>query len=62
MLKVFRQLFLGKRIYVALALIGLVFFLSYWFWILYPIALFLVAMLLVLFVVDFLLIFGKMEY
>jgi uncharacterized protein (DUF58 family) len=61
MLKVFRQLFLGKRIYVALALIGLVFFLSYWFWILYPIALFLVAMLLVLFVVDFLLIFGKRE-
>ena len=61
MLKVFRQLFLGKRIYVALALIGLVFFLSYWFWMLNPIALFLVAMLLVLFVVDFLLIFGKRE-
>ncbi|WP_111671947.1 DUF58 domain-containing protein [Algoriphagus litoralis] len=61
MFKVIRQLYLGKRSYAALAVIALVFFLSYWFWVLYPIALFLVAMLVVLFVVDFLLIFGKKE-
>lgn len=59
MFKVIRQLYLGKRGYAALAVIAFVFFLSYWFWVLYPIALFLVAMLVVLFVVDFLLIFGK---
>ncbi|MDR7129336.1 uncharacterized protein (DUF58 family) [Algoriphagus sp. 4150] len=52
---------MGKRLYTGLALIAVVFFLSYWFWVLYPIALFLAAMLLVLFVVDFLLIFGKRE-
>ncbi len=61
MITLFKQLFLGKRLYVALAILALVFFLSYWFWVLYPIALFFVAMLLVLFVVDFLLVFGKKE-
>lgn len=61
MITVVRQLFLGKRGYAALVFIALVFFLSYWFWMLYPIALFLGAMLLVLFVIDFLLIFGKKQ-
>lgn len=57
----FRQLFLGKRLYVALAIIAVVFFLSHWFYMLYPLALFFVTMLVVLFTVDFLLIFGKKE-
>ncbi len=51
-------MFLGKRSYTALAIIALVFFLSYWFWVLYPIALFMIAMLGVLFAVDFLMVFG----
>ncbi|EAZ80422.2 hypothetical protein ALPR1_05850 [Algoriphagus machipongonensis] len=50
---------MGKRLYLGLVAIGILFFLSYWFWVLYPIALFFMSMLLVLFAVDFLLIFGK---
>lgn len=57
----FKQLFLGKRIYFGLAIIALIFLLSYWFWVLYAIALFFASMLLVLFAVDFLLIFGKKD-
>jgi uncharacterized protein (DUF58 family) len=55
----FQQLFLGKRVYLGLTLIALVFFLSYWFWMLYPIALFLGCMLAALFLVDFSMVFGK---
>lgn len=61
MIALFRKLFLGKRLYVGLAILALLFFLSYWFWILYPITLFLASMLVVLFAVDFLMIFGKKE-
>ncbi|WP_232424920.1 DUF58 domain-containing protein [Algoriphagus resistens] len=42
-----------------MAIIALVFFLSYWFWVLYPFALFFAFMLLALFAVDFLLVFRK---
>tara|TARA_R110002072_G_scaffold302685_1_gene487368 strand:+ start:70984 stop:72318 length:1335 start_codon:yes stop_codon:yes gene_type:complete len=55
----FKQLFLGKRLYAGLAILALIFFLSYWFWVLYPIALFFASMLLVLFAIDFLLVYGK---
>jgi uncharacterized protein (DUF58 family) len=59
LLTLYRQLFLGKRLYLGLAVVALVFFLSFWFWILYPIALFLACMLTALFLVDLLLVFGK---
>ena len=61
MFTVFRQLFLGKRAYAALTVIAVIFFLSYWFWVLYPIAIFLAGMLVVLLAIDLSLIFGKKE-
>ncbi|GMQ27654.1 DUF58 domain-containing protein [Algoriphagus confluentis] len=61
MIHILRQLYLGKRFYWALMGIVLIFFLSFWFYILYPFGLFLACMMGVFFIVDFTLLFGKKE-
>lgn len=61
MIQLIRQLYLGKRFFWALLGIVLIFLLSFWFYILFPIGLFLACMLGVFFVVDFILLFGKQE-
>jgi len=61
LIQLIRQLYLGRRFYWALMGILLILLFSFWFWILYPIGLFLACMLGVFLVIDFILLFGKNE-